>query len=92
MPTNKWEFRINGIRSSGDTFPSWEAANRRLFQALNHLHFETEGEERDFNGRLESFWTSQFLDARKLVPREPVRISAKRKGKPWFMTIDRIPW
>ena len=89
---NAWEFRVNGIRSNGDTFSNFHDATERLFRALNSLHFKTEGAEREHNGRAES----QFIAERARMLRErpfcDVTVKGLRNGKPWVLQVNRLPW
>lgn len=92
MARKNWEFRVNGIRSSGDTFPSYDAAIRRMFQEINRLHFATQGEERDHNGRQESVFIADADRLKGYSPRLDVTIKCLRNGKPWALQINRLPW
>lgn len=87
-----WEFRVNGIRSSGDTFSNWEDACTRMFRALNALHFETTGEERDANGRKEHELISVHAIMRHQRPLGDISVKCIRHGKPWVLQVNRLPW
>lgn len=92
MSRKAWEFRVNGIRSNGDTFGSFSDALSRMFRELNKLHFETQGAERDHNGRQESRLIGESDRLRRQVPRQDVDLKGLRNGKPWAMQINRLPW
>ena len=40
MPKAKWELRIRGYVSSGDTYSTWYAAYDALYKVLNRVAFE----------------------------------------------------
>ena len=40
MAKPQWEVRVAGIRLSGDTFHSWDAAKERVWHELNRRAFE----------------------------------------------------
>jgi len=87
-----WEYRVNGIRQSGDTFPSFEAATERLLKELNRLHFATTGEERATNGRREAVFIAERGRMMSERPLCDVIVKGVRNGAPWVMQVNRLPW
>ena len=79
-----WEYRVNGLRQSGDTFRGWEAATARIFQDLNRLHHASP-EDRDYNGRKESELIAVHAQMRRERPLGDVSVKAMRHGKPWVL-------
>ena len=87
-----WEFQINGIRSGGDTFTNYYDATQRLMRAFDQLHFDTEGEERDYNGEKASAAYSTILRIRRERPLVNVTVKGLRNSKPWVLQVNRLPW
>lgn len=87
-----WEFRVNNIRQSGDTFSSYGAATDRLFRELNRLHFATSGAERDHNGRKESETIADVARMKRECPLRDITVKGLRDGKPWVLQVNRLPW
>lgn len=92
MARQNWEFRINGIRLTGDTYPSWTQATEAMFKTLNRLHFETEGVERSHNGRCEGQLIATVSHMKRERPRGDISVKALRGGKPWILQVNRLPW
>ena len=92
MTQMNWELRINGIRLSGDRYPSWDAATRAMFRELNRLHFHTEGADREHNGRCEAQLIATVDRMKRERPRGDISVKAMRKGKPWVLQVNRLPW
>jgi hypothetical protein len=86
-----WEFRTNGIRSSGDTFSNYGDAVSRMFKALNALHFEAP-EDRDHNGRKEAELIAVYDRVKRERPYVDLSVKALRHGKIWSMQVNRLPW
>jgi hypothetical protein len=86
-----WEFRINGIRSGGDTFANYRDATEQVFRTLNQLHY-THANDRDHNGKLEGQAIAEISKARRQLPRPNLQFHAKREGAPWILQVNRIPW
>lgn len=86
-----WEFRAQGIRSSGDTFSSYSDAIERMFQALNALHFECP-EDRDYNGRKEAELIAVVARVKRERPYVDLSVKALRHGKHWNLQVNRLPW
>lgn len=86
-----WEFRINGVRSSGDTFGNYFDACQRVFKELNRLHFDC-ADDRDHNGKLEGQAQAEISRAKKQRPLPNLQFHAKRQGAPWILQVNRIPW
>lgn len=87
-----WEFRVNGIRSSGDTYSSFHDASERMFYTLNGLHHQYVN-DREHNGRTESWLIADLSRIRKQRPLpNSYTVTARRAGAPWIMSVHRLPW
>ena len=91
MTKERWEFRVNNIRSSGDTFASYDDAVRRMFKELDKLHFDAPS-DRDHNGRKESELIAVYARAKRQRPLGDITLKAFRNGKPWVLQVNRLPW
>lgn len=87
-----WEFRVCGIRSSGDTFRSYDEAIRRTFRALNHMHHSTEGAERDDWCRKEHECITVLARLQRERPKRDFFVKGTYHGKPWSLEVNRLPW
>ncbi len=90
--TDKWEVRIGGMRLSGDTFKTWEAAKERVWHELNRRAFDLsrKGEvlAAEQVRRDTSTFQAEYARAAKQCPRPNMAVNTYG----FRVELNRIPW